>query len=421
MAVLPDYLQTQPRNQSFGLVATVLLYLMLISGISPAHTFISGFEHFPYGFLLVLVRGRGNMPAFFVYFVILNYFFLSILYFGQGVSEAAVSNLIQMLNFTAPLFFLRGNEAIIAKAAKHVFWAYIFIGCLQILHILSPIEGIVQLFIARFSGDPIGGYRGVTMLETEPARAGFQLLMLYIVITLTQVKSSMVLPVVLVVAQFVMIASTTGIILTMLYFAFVSAPRLARSPSTAIGLVMVITAIINVGPQHPKISLLMEYFDHYGVQGAYTAMAAISGGRFLGTVQGISNIIASPLGSGANPEYLSGVKIEVDEFQIQGYLTRVSPRPLSAILNYIFFLGLPMIAPLWFAMRRNIGKSKLTLSGVALMLIGVVYSPPGNELWIIALCLSLRKPQTARVNAPRPVAKVAAHNVLATNKRPTFG
>ncbi len=369
-----------------------LLYLTLISGISPLYNVFSGFEHTPYGLLLILAHGRVNTVATYLFILMIFLFLGSIQYFGTGLSLDAIAGLIQMLNFTAPLFFIRGNEELISRVSKRVFWIYILVGVLQLLHLMVPFQPFFELLIPRFYGAPIGGYRGVTMLETEPARAGFQLLMLYVISMASPPKRHVLMTLVLIVAQILMISSTTGILLTIIYFLIKYTPRIIKNPRYVISFGFFGVCIFYAVSSHPKIDLLIQFYKSHGINGVYSGLSAVSGGRFLGTMTSVAEIIDWPFGHGANPDFIFGEKVETEDQSVAGYSTRISARPISALLNYLYYFGVFMLYPLWLAIRRNVPRPRFRMQTWALLVIGILYTPPGNEAWLMAICASMKWP-----------------------------
>lgn len=373
-------------------VRSVLLYLSLISGISPIHTFLPAFEHFPYAIFVVLAFNKVQVRTVLIVISLIAFYFLSVLYYNPMPQDLSFSYLIKMLNFMAPLFFFRGNEILISRIARAVFWLFFIVGLLQIFRILVPFELIFELLISRFNGGTHGGYRGVNMLETEPARAGFQLLFLYIIgKQFVAARQRHVMTAVLLFSQVIMIGSTTGILLSFLYFGITMSTLAWKRPGQALMLIILLGVAFYQISDHPKISLVLEYLSKDRLAGAFTALAAISGGRVLGTVTTISEILQYPLGYGANPEFMTGQKVSVDEYNVAGYDTRISARPVSGILSFTYVFGIWGLLLLGYLISRTTRSAKLNMEVAAILLIGVLYSPPGSEIWIIGLLFALRE------------------------------
>lgn len=386
-----------PHQEATGFFLSFFLYLSFISGISPIHVVIPSIEHFPYGILLVLLFARIPPAAALTTYIILTMFIASTLYYSGSGEGIQFKFLIQLLNFTAPLFYFRGNEQIFARVARNVFWIYITVGLLQMAHIMLLFEPLFDVLISRFSGAPLGGYRGVTMLETEPARAGFQLLMLYLVASFRQ-SSDWLMWSALVLAQVIMISSTTGILVTAMYFGISWGPRLIKKPWTLIIPTILLALSFDLIIEQPKIAILWSLYQSNGLDGAVTALAATSGGRFLAITNAISEIFQWPFGYGVDPSFFSAETFEVNGYQIDGYVTRTGARPNSPILVGIRVFGLALLIPLWLSIKYAVGRSKFGAKAIAILLIGVLYTPAGSEIWLIAFMLSISSLQTITKN-----------------------
>ncbi|MCI5117189.1 MAG: hypothetical protein D3913_04370 [Candidatus Electrothrix sp. LOE1_4_5] len=370
----------------------VLIYLAFISGITPFNYFNINVEHFPYGILIALFTFSITWRALFFLIGIVTFYLLSVAYYKAIGLDPSLSYLIQTLNFISPLLFYHKSKHHLIRIARNVFWIYIIIGCMQFLHLLVPLEPIFDLFISRFSGKPLAGYRGVTMLETEPARASFQLLFLYFISEGQQEKEDIKKTITLILAQIFLICSTTGIFLT----ACLLIIKYWKEIIAKVNLITltVITIIAVIGYQYalenPKIKIFYDEITHYGIEGGYNALAATSGGRFLAATATISNIIQWPLGYGADPEFFSKNTDEIDQYSIAGYRTWVSSRPISAILNFLYVYGLVITCFLvLLILSMNRGK-KVSILTLGILMIGTLYSPPGTAVLLIALLISFK-------------------------------
>lgn len=365
-------------------VRYVLAVLVLVAGISPVHVVMPGMEHFPWGILLVLFIDRYNGRALLIYWLMAISLFLYFIVTSSADMQR-VGYVMQMMNFAAPLFFYKGREQYFQGIARLVFKLYLVVGALQMLHLLSPLEPILQIFISRFSGTPLEGYRGVSMLETEPARAGFQLLYLHL---LAYGRRGGWIPLlVLIFAEVVMVSATTGILLTLLYLGIFNY-RLFFSPRV---LILILALGIGAGyalERQPKVQLLISNFMDSGLDGVYIALAASSGGRFLGTVETIKAIGDQPLGHGFDEHFFSDEKKSVENIQVKGYNTRASPRPISPILQILYVFGILSLVPFLYAFAQHYGRADYAAI-VFLLICGILYTPPGSEIWTMALLKSL--------------------------------
>lgn len=371
-----------------GFIQNTALYLMLIAGISPVLYFFPSIEHFPWGLVCLILFFRGALISLLLIFTMIIYFLIG--YYAHVVTGGAAGlyNIIKLLNLVSPLLFFSGNEARIGRIARNVFWLYVVVGVLQITHILVPVEDVFRLFIARFDGGPVAGgisYRGVQMLETEPARASYQLLALFILATALTEGWKQRLLVVMIISQFILISSTTGLLLTIIYLVIRFAGRFVRSPQLIVLLLTLSFVLLPNLRDNPKVSLMIEFYQQNGIDGVKTVLAATSGGRFLGMVNTIEAIVDNPLGHGPNPAFFEGEKIEVDAYEVQGYRTRISARPVSSSLTYLYVYGIPIFFLMLFAVRKTVGGFRADANTVFVGIMSVLYSPPGSEMTLLLL------------------------------------
>ncbi|MDA9226422.1 hypothetical protein N9P29_00815 [bacterium] len=400
-------------------VENTALYLMLIAGVSPVLYFFPSVEHFPWGLLCLMLFHRGVMASFLLVIAMIVYFIFGYYAYEVSGESAGIATIFILMNMISPLFFFRGNEARIGRAARNVFWLYVIVGVLQMARILIPVEDIIGLFIARFNGGPIGGgssYRGVQMLETEPARASFQILVLFILATALSEGWKEKLLGVMVASQIILIGSTTGLLLTGIYLVFRFSGQAIRSPHL---IVMFIAATFIIYPsfrENPKTNLLIELYQDEGTRGAKTALAAASGGRFLGMLNAIDAIADKPLGHGPDPAFFEGVKVEVDDYSVPGYLTRASARPVSSTLTYLYVYGFPMFFLLLYAARKTAGRLRAVPGVLFVGVLSVLYSPPASEITLLLLLSVIYK-----VNQKTAVAQSSeARHELPSLKEPNF-
>ena len=66
--------------------------------------------------------------------------------------------------------------------AKNIFWFLIVLGILQLSGILTPFTNIFEFIIPRGSAEVLGAGRGVSLLSSEPSRAGVEICFLYTVV-----------------------------------------------------------------------------------------------------------------------------------------------------------------------------------------------------------------------------------------------
>ena len=84
-----------------------------------------------------------------------------------------------MLVFFILLHISQDKIKILLKLSKLIFFVLTILGLLQAYGMNESISSILQFFVPRSSGEALSSARGITLLSTEPARAGIEYLFLY--------------------------------------------------------------------------------------------------------------------------------------------------------------------------------------------------------------------------------------------------
>lgn len=364
----------------------MLFFLLLVAGISPLHNFAPSIEHFPYGLICALLFFRTRIEAIIAASSVILIFISTYAFIEITEKAASFYYIIGFINIISPLFFFRGNERLIGKVAFFVFWIYILVGILQHFSLLVSLENWLNILISRFSGGPIGGeggYRGVQMLETEPARASFQLIALFIISAALYKKHILKSLLTLIFAQFFLISATTGIILTAILI-MVKAIGLLKTKFYALPIAFLsIVAILPIALENPKIQTIANLLQKEGIQGIHTGLAATSGGRYLGSINAFIDSVIWPLGYGPRQEFFASGKKIINEGGPSPYVTKANDRPVSTPLTFIYVLGFPALVLLSIALITITKPKSVTSHMLASVIITLSYSPPFSAISLL--------------------------------------
>lgn len=164
----------------FVAIATLLYFPSMNFGLYSA-------EVFPYAFIFAVVMLR-RVHAVEIVFILL--FTLSSIFsiylnadkagFAYDFFRSAGAYLNVMLVFFVLLHISQDRVKILLNIAKVIFIGLTILGLLQISGLAEPLGPLFKFFVPRSSGEGLG-YRGVTLLSTEPARAGVEYLFLYLI------------------------------------------------------------------------------------------------------------------------------------------------------------------------------------------------------------------------------------------------
>ncbi|SHG80703.1 hypothetical protein [Winogradskyella jejuensis] len=157
-------------------------------------------EVFPWGIILssmLLVRQR-KINAYYILFLIIlliNVFYSSIIYISDLRIPEVVRSLFAYCNSSLCLVvFYQTSETLTLKTIKLVKKLFIFLlvlGLLQLIGVIGFLDPIFKFLIPRSSSESLSHVsRGVTLLATEPARAGVSLVFFYIVVRAVFIKKN---------------------------------------------------------------------------------------------------------------------------------------------------------------------------------------------------------------------------------------
>jgi len=381
--------ETIERGRNVAL--EIAIAFMLVSGVSPFVGLGLSVEHFPYGIAVAILVGRPPPLGFVIAAVTGAVFWVgSILYWGNWGNWVY---LVQFINVLTPLVFFHSLRPKLERTAQYVFWLYIVFGTVQFLGLLEFAEPFLGNFIPRFIGGRAPGYRGVSSLESEPARASYQLLMLFIIAN-AKFRNRTVAFGALVVAELVVLRATSGLILTGAFVGFLAVGVLRGRPKLTPVLLLGVLAVGGFAyTSNPKIEEIVDETIDRGPQGFEDSILATSGGRYLAFKDTITDIVTQPLGRGADPSF-AGNDLELlqneryEDREGRGYKVERGVRPVSAILNTVRTFGIAMAILVAWAIRRDLFNGKrpdFTPSFWFVILAALIYGPSGSEALLIAL------------------------------------
>jgi hypothetical protein len=387
------------------LALQVAIALMLISGITPLAGVTTTIEHLPYGIAVALLLGRRPPTPFLITVGVASVVWMASLVYWQAWTNWIY--LVQFVNVLTPLVFFATLRPQLERTARVVFWAFIGFGIIQWFGLLGWAEPVLEQVIPRFRGGREDGFRGVASLESEPARAGFQLLMLFIIGRKAFINERLVF-LVLVVSQVVLIRATVGLLLTGVLVTFLAIEELRKRPKLAPALIgLAVVVAVGAVVVNPKLQTISRATLSDGPSGFNEALTATSGGRFLALQDTVKDIATQPLGYGADPSF-AGNDLELVErelFEAEDdvkYRVERAARPVSAILNALRTFGVAMGVLAGWAIHRVFFSNRgptYTAAFWFVLFCAVFYGPAGSEALLIALGIAGGAHGTAEVAA----------------------
>jgi hypothetical protein len=165
----------------FVVIATLLYFPSVNFGLYSA-------EVFPYAFIfsILMLRRLYTVEIIFILlFSIISIFSIYSNFDKPGFAFEFFRSVGAYLNVILVFFVLlhisQDKIKTLLNLSKVIFIGLTILGLLQSSGLIESIGPILQFFVPRSSGEDLGGYRGVTLLSTEPARAGVEYLFLYLV------------------------------------------------------------------------------------------------------------------------------------------------------------------------------------------------------------------------------------------------
>lgn len=291
--------------------------------------------------------------------------------------------------------------------AKKILIVLLALGIAQYIGLTRPFETILQSLVPRASGGALldFGGRGVTLLSSEPSRAGVELVFLYFIWRLTQPPSAgrvaIDLTFVAYIVLFIKAAQPAAFaVITIGIF-------LMRRPMHLVPLVFaaMLASLIEFGPERNRILLLLSnIFSSGSVSDTLMLLVNAAGPRLVSIYAFFTWGIFNPFGSGIGSWPVSSVAAldasgvdlsQISYFQILGAGNSVEIRGSGLLTNLMLDVGVfgTMLFLLWiFAVtRRHRKNDRITLIVMSILLLKIAFvGSIGEPLPWIAAALVLR-------------------------------
>jgi hypothetical protein len=349
-----------------------------LSAVAFPLNLVAGFEHFPWH--LFRLKSYKTSALVFYLFVALV---LIIFVFSENITLTSfLKYLIYLVASTIPFFYSFHDIERIRIIARSFFSIILFIGFLQLVGVMKILDPMMSLLITRFSGEEIGGYRGVTLLETEPARASYLLIMTYLIGFWNRFKvlnMSM-----LFIGIFVMTRSFSGMLL-FTCFILIYYLSLRRITSLIIIIMLIYMAGSGFHFQYPdsKLALAIGVFTDIGFGDLLLYVSSVSGGRIQSVIDAFHNMRENSyfIFPYIQDGYVIQSLIPIDLYRGYGFTNTV---PMSFILYHLRVLGLIGIITFIFSLLIKVypffWRVIFSKGFLIFIFIGVLYSPPGGTL-----------------------------------------
>jgi hypothetical protein len=343
-----------------------------------------GIEHAPW----YLLRIVSNLIVFSIlsFVLILVVTLFSFIIFDIAIDYwVTIKYYIYFLSAFVPIIYSSKLISQIRIFSRYFFWILLFLSILQKFDLIFFLDPFFDILISRYNSNELGGYRGVSLIETEPARASYLLVMTFLIGYWGRTK-----------------VGELSLMIVVLWGIIRSVSGLALSGVALLGVIGKKTSLILILPSFLLIFILFfVYIDAFpssklaivfamlfdsGLDDSIDYIFSVSGGRLPSIYQAWSDILGNYFLPMLSYDFIYPSLIEVSIYNGYGFTNTV---PGSIILYHLRVLGfLFLIIGLLYVYKR-MGRHVLRFlasSGFFIFIcIGILYSPPGSPLLIIFL------------------------------------
>ncbi len=373
-------------------IISILLFLNFNSALSPfTQIYI---EHYPYGFILALyaifTSRKINHKQITILLLISSIFIVSLciyLKIYEDIPIIQTKYFLSYINFIAPVFFIdKINRSQLFSVVRIVFISSILIGLLQYTNMLNIIGINLDFAVSRFRVGSIGGYRGVSLLETEPARASYLLFCSAAILSSMAKKRYFII--IACIVDFTIIRSTSGFILYFLYFSMILIISF-KPTSIIIWSIALFTAVYNynmIVHQYSKVKIILDaLMVTKELKTSFYLLYDLSGGRIHGILNALYEIISFPFGKYAFSE---SATMQFNKIEGLVYSSSFSnTTPASGLILYAAMFGIFFIYQIFIMLRNRVKSKSDLISLLPILLPLLVYSPPGSSIGLLTLLI----------------------------------
>lgn len=383
-------------------IFTFLSYLIFFPSIT--FSIVPG-EIFPWAFLFTSLYIRKVDKGF---VLILLFFLLSVMYGlyisdGKSTSEAVRSLLAYMNSLLIFVFLMKANIHFVNRLypiVKFLFYFLVVLGLLQLLGLIGFLDPLFKILIPRGSAESLAlmGNRGVTLLSSEPSRAAYEFLFIYIAFRTIFLNSKNTLYYDLFVLFFMMfvIKSGTGLILTLMFFAcFYKMKFLILS----LALMLISLPFLDYMSGR-AFSLLLSIISSQSLESLYNMLLNASGFRLISIISSFLYGIYHPVGGGIGNWQESSIvalnltgydPANINFFRFRGDGEWIPIRPDTYFFALVLDLGLiGTLAVFFYIIKLSKFMLVFTPIGIFFIFYFFVTGAVGNPVPFVATALALR-------------------------------
>jgi len=299
-------------------------------------------------------------------------------YLNYGHSMLLFKYTIVFFTFISGLFIVSSYNVLleIKKAAKIFFWLSILLATIQYSNLLLPFDDLLKYFFSERSSFGKGSsYRGVALFYTEVSRAGFYVMLLYVIAYGFKIKKSDLFAFTVLGIYIVLLNSSLTSIIVLGLYGILNFPLKGSILIILFYLGLIIFNILEneiISFNHYKVDEFVKAFINQNIS-IFDIVIGFEGGRVSGVLNSIIIIILNPFGYFYVPKFFEPVSGFIP---VSGPLLFLRTFGIFAILYFYLFL-------------KQLGKG--SIGGViGILILSCLYCPNGTALLLMALVIEYK-------------------------------
>lgn len=362
-------------------------------------------EVFPWAIMFssIILLKQKRINIYYVIFlvtIILNIVIFSIATFPElKIPEVIRSSLAYINSSICLVIFYQASENNTLKTIKLlkvIFLFLIVLGILQFSGLISFLDPLFKLLIPRASSESLSFVRrGVTLLSTEPARAGVSLIFIYVVVKSVFIKKGRIISDVLFFIFLVIILKS--IMALMLYFVYILLVYRVKFLRIIAVLLLLMIFLDTFGGGERSKQMINKIKTQESFSDAVMVVVDLAGPRLISIYSSWLYAVHNPLGGGIGHWEKSSVEAlkmtgadfsKINYFKFKGDSKPIPIRSSGYVSNLVLdtgFLGVGVFFIFIYAIFSKFWKNGMESKNIILiflfkiMFIGSV-GPPGA--WI---------------------------------------
>ncbi|AIT10010.1 hypothetical protein LO80_08525 [Candidatus Francisella endociliophora] len=258
-------------------------------------------------------------------------------------------SLAAYLNALLPFILVINLESKeLQRLRKVILWLFYFLvtlGFLQYFHLINFLDPLFKFFIPRASAESLSFMnRGATLLSSEPARAGVELIFMYVVVRYTSIRKTLISDALMLIYILFIIQSAMALGCYMVFLLIIYRLRLVL----ILAVILLLITQINLHSGGRAIDLVYKVIGSSSIYDSLYMVMNVSGARVISIyssfIYGIHNIFGGGIGcwkiSSVDALNMTGFDVgSMRYFQVHGAGSVVPVRSSGFFSNLMLDVG----------------------------------------------------------------------------------